>query len=98
VRERDRRQHPEQVEAAPAIPDRQASQLIDEDPARAVEHWANELAHSHADQQLLSGHRSVSQPTLVPAVNSGRRIATRRAHRLVGDSSSVDADHPLLMG
>jgi hypothetical protein len=79
------------------MPDCQPSQLLGEDPARAAERGADEPAHSQADRYGWPGHRGVGQPTLVPAVNPGRRIAAQRAHRLVGLSSSMDADHALLM-
>jgi hypothetical protein len=96
-RERDHDQQLDQLEAAPSVPDRQPAQLLAEDLPRAVQRLADEPARPQADQYLLPGHRCVGQPPFVPAVHSGRGHAARRARRLFGVGTCMDADHPLLM-
>jgi len=73
------------------MPDGQASQLIGEDAPGAAEHLADELAHAEADHDGPTRHRGISEPTLVPAMNSRRGVAAPRTRRLVGHGSGTNA-------
>src|SRR5207247_9275244 len=96
-RKRDRSQQPEQLEAAPAMPDGQASQLLGKDAAHAAERLADELADPEADHHRPTRHRGIGEPALVPAVNSRGNVAAARTRRLVGLGSGANAHRALFI-